>query len=323
MRREALLHAIREAVARGIAGLPHVEEWMQQADVLTQTREWLSDEGVDPRAARVVLAYVYMSCGAGEVFEEGNAADRVMRCEVKRFYAAMQASLGGTHRDFPAAVSRARRFYRAWSVGDRDRTVTYLLASLRDASRQAPQDTAATLALVRAVGGAAAYQRGLSAARVAPLSAQVAAVAERAFWDVVKEQVAEGNYDGLYALLGELQEALLALVANAPREREKINDRFDADWIRQQGEHGCLTTETIQAMVGFLLATITDWCAPADDRSVRAWEERVRKELDATRDLPVADFVKRFLVSFLSEAFGHVQHMYRRVAALRRERNDG
>ena len=76
-------------------------------------------------------------------------------------------------------------------------------------------------------------------------------------------------------------------------------------------------------MVGFLLGTITDWCAPADDGSVRAWAERVREELDATRDLPVADFVKRFLVTFLNEAFGHVQDMFRRVAAMREERNDG
>ena len=315
MRNPTLLHSLREAVA---GGCDRVKVWIQQPDVLRQTRAWLSAAGADPRAARIVLAYAYMSCGATQLFHESNPSDAAMRAEVDLFYGTMQDSLAGKEVPaFPAAVLRARRFFRAWAAEDRPRTAESLIGTL--GAQSTPQQTAATLALVRAVGGGpSSYRRGLDAAGAVPLGAHVAAVAERALWDVVQEQASVGNFEGVYSLLSELQEAMLALVAHSPRECDQVNDRFDAQFIRQQGEHGCLSTANAQAIVRYLVDTIGGWCAPADDAAIRAWRVRVERGLEASAAWTVGKFVHAFLIPFLAEAFAHVRQLYGRISSAAR-----
>jgi len=147
----------------------------------------------------------------------------------------------------------------------------------------------------------------------ATLEARVREVAMRAMWDSVQAQVESGEYSGLFSLLGELQQAMSALVAHSPRAREALADRFDAKWIAQQAAAEALSLEDVHRLIAYLLDEIGGWQAPVDDDDMRAWAAQVHGLLASSRDLALEVFISRHLVSILQQALERVGRVYQRV----------
>ena len=123
----------------------------------------------------------------------------------------------------------------------------------------------------------------------AQLQDAVVEVAQRAFWDAIAEDVRQGRYETLFTLLEELEQSMRALIAHLPGAQADLKDKFDAQWIRQQAEHGALEASTVLNLMLYVAETIAGWtaladaerapvgrgCARADDRA------RAGEDLDA------------------------------------------
>ena len=97
----------------------------------------------------------------------------------------------------------------------------------------------------------------MQAVAPADLEGRVREVATRAFWDSVQEATASGDYSALFSVLGEMQQSMRALIAHSAQRLDEMDDKFDAKWIEQQAEAGCLTTELVQGLIRFLVRKIS------------------------------------------------------------------
>ena len=131
------------------------------------------------------------------------------------------------------------------------------------------------------------------------LEEQVRQVATRALFDSLKEQVAAGEYSGLFGLLGELQGAMSALLASSKAAQEELADRFDAKWIEQRANAGCLETADVHQLMRYLVERISSMQAAADDAETATWSTVVLQTLERTRAMALGDFIAAELPGFL------------------------
>ena len=144
----------------------------------------------------------------------------------------------------------------------------------------------------------------------------VTRVARRAFWDVLRADLLENNYDGLYGILQEMGDGMRALVAHSERAVDELNDTFDVKWLRQQVEAGCLTPKDVHGLIMHLARIISDWQAPVDAEETRAWVEAVESRLDEETELDA--LVSGLLVDFLTEAHERLGTIYARILSFDR-----
>ena len=147
----------------------------------------------------------------------------------------------------------------------------------------------------------------------------MAAAAQRAMLDVVKEQLAGGDTSGLFSLLGELQQAMLATVAHSVRQRDEINDRFDAKWLEQQAAAGALTLAEVHNLMLYVARTIEGWQAPADAPAAAAWVAEVTGLVEATAGDDLGPFIASHLPDFVGRAVDNVGAVYKRIVELQEE----
>jgi len=134
--------------------------------------------------------------------------------------------------------------------------------------------------------------------------------------------VGRGQYAGLFSLLGELQQAMAALIAHSPRHAEEFADRFDAKLIEQQAMAGCLTTADVHGLVAYIVERVSGWQAPVDDSEARSWAATIQAMLRETRETSLDVFIGSNLLGFLRTAFdrvGKVHHQRVVETAARRE----
>jgi len=283
--------------------------------------------------SRLVLALLCMAMDAERIFDCTVRGDKVMKREAKRFEAKLIAALSPSRavesgESVAASLHRAKRFYAAWSASDKPRTLDQLMASVVATSAHQRQHGMAaappeeTFAHIRGVGGAEAEaeaRRRFDGAwqtvrTTADLEATVASIAQRAFWDALAEQVNEGKYEALFSVLGEMQQAMTALVAHSPRLVEELNDCFDAEWLKQQADHGALEVGSVHRLMRYLATTIGEWQAPADEAEARAWVEASESALRSGAHMQeLTAFIAAHLVPFLKGATERLGQVYKRT----------
>jgi hypothetical protein len=69
---------------------------------------------------------------------------------------------------------------------------------------------------------------------------QVKATVERAFWDVVRDQLKNGEDDMIIPMINEIREQILNFLAPNSGTKEKVKDQIDMELIEQQFTNGCL-----------------------------------------------------------------------------------
>lgn len=261
-----------------------------------------------------------------------------MAREVTRFAAALRKALAGEAlpTPFPDAFLRARRYHSAWARQDVPKQASHVddtLAKLHGEvmavrARQAqegvpPAPPEDLLAQLRLLGGQEAeaaarqqFDQSWQAVSRDDLAARVREVAERAFWDAIKEQTLSGDYSGLFGVLRELGKAMGALLAHSASAQEDLEDKFDAGWLEQQAANGCLSSEQVRELISHLTKTISSWQAPIDDADTAAWGGAVGEMLKRTEGMPLAPFVAEFLLPFLRGAIDRVGKVYTRLLEL-------
>lgn len=319
---------------RALEGKDFVEvaEWMKAGATKRLLTEWLSTHAVDPKNTKYVLAILYMTHDAGTVLDD-SPNDRRMHSEAVRFRERLARALSGEPAPtFVDDLTRAVRFYKAWAAEDvvvQAQIVDETLARLMNEAMRSrmvtgtvPEDV---VAQIRLLGGADAETR-VRAQLERPwervegetdLQLRIRATAKRAMTEVLKAHTAAGNYEALFDLLGQLQAGMNALATHQPRTQEDIADRFDAQWIRQQAEAGCLTLESVHQFMRYLLETIGSFQAPVDAERVASWRQDTETVLAQTADMDLTAFLTEHLVDFLMSAVEHMETVVGRLMDLR------
>jgi hypothetical protein len=315
-----------------------VAEWMKSTETKRLVADWLATHEMEVKNVKYVLALLYMTHESGTVLSDSQH-DRRILAEATRFRQRLVRALTTDSSTIVTDVTRAVRFYKAWAAQDvplQAQVVEETLARLmNEAMRQrmtdgtVPEDL---VAQVRLLGGADA-ETTMRAQLERPwetvegetnLQLRIRATAKRAMTDVLKAHVANGDYEALFDLLGQLQTGMTALATHQPRTQEDIADRFDAQWIRQQAEAGCLTPAAVHQFMRYLLETIGDFQAPVDTGRVETWRRDTEAVLHEHADMELPAFLASHLVDFLMTAVEHMETVVGRLMDLRHamETND-
>eukprot|EP00058_Branchiostoma_floridae_P008394 XP_002593882.1 hypothetical protein BRAFLDRAFT_214749 [Branchiostoma floridae] len=102
---------------------------------------------------------------------------------------------------------------------------------------------------------------------------QVKETVHRAFWDALREELAEEPQTFQHAinLLGEVKEMLVSLLLpQHSRLRAQINEVLDLDLIAQEAEHGALD---VNRCARFVIDTMGRLCAPVRDKDIETLRE--------------------------------------------------
>ncbi|KAI8519122.1 T-complex protein 11 [Branchiostoma belcheri] len=105
------------------------------------------------------------------------------------------------------------------------------------------------------------------------LEKQVKDTVHRAFWDALREELAEEppTFQHAINLLGEVKEMLVSiLLPQHSRLRAQINEVLDLDLITQEAEHGALD---VKRCARFVIDTMGRLCAPVRDQDIETLRE--------------------------------------------------
>jgi len=108
---------------------------------------------------------------------------------------------------------------------------------------------------------------------VTSFEAHIRKVVHRAFWDVLKAELAEEPpvFNQALSLLNEVRSGLCnMLLPNQHRIKQGIVDRLDLDLIKQQAENGTLN---FQDYADYVVDLMSKLCAPVRDDDIKALRE--------------------------------------------------
>ena len=310
-----------------------IVSWMQKDVTKRCVGSFLDATHIEssPRNVKHLISLVYANADADNLFG-GNDYDRIMKREAALFCRRLRAHLDGTETadDFGQTFERATRFFRAWSHADRasmrhdlECTIRTLAAdSARSGASVDPPDE--LLELLERIDPRAAQDaresfspgRWTSADGVDDLARIVVDTARRAFWDVVRADLRDGKHDSLFGVLGEVHDAMMALIVHDGRRRDELSDKFDVEWLKQRAANDCLTLEDTKALIAYIADTIQAWQAPVDDAPVREWRRTVDDRI-LSYEGSLDAFVAGHLVDFLAEAHEKLGLIYTRVIGVR------
>lgn len=298
-------------------------KWMRSSDAMNVTRQWLLsfDFNGSDADVRTLIAFLYMDVEADFIFTS-SSADVIMRRETRtvvRQFDALLLDTGAFEQRllFANAYDRARRFFTAWSAHDRRQMTEHITAIIVACKTPNDAPDADLLEHLHNVGGEQAVRRARAEHEAhAPVAREnivehVTRTARRAFWDVLRSSLVEGNYEHLYGVLQEMADGMRALVAHSVRSIDDLNDTFDVAWLRQQVEADCLTTQDVRGLIMHLARTISSWQAPVDAAEAHAWVDDIESRANVETDLET--FVNGFLVDFLAEAHERLGTIYMRI----------
>ena len=313
-----------------------MSQWMKKKDTQEITKEALTKvvacTNINPR---VCLAMSMMACNPEETFDQNRTEDKIMCREAIRFHKTLIASLK-EHEDTDHADEdtkkideswkRASRFYMAWMRQDKTHTLEQLMASVvarRARNVQSPESEEPppeeTFAQIRLLGGETAEQeaRRMYAGAWRPVQAQnlassVADVAQRAFWDAIAQHTADGNYDSLFSVLGEIEESMRVMISYSSERQEDLKDKFDPAHLKQQVDAGALELDDVKRLIRYLAETLASWHASVDATDAAEWVASVNQTIDqAPQDF--VGFLISVLLPFLKDVVNRLQHLYGRV----------
>lgn len=300
--------------------------WMKADVTKTLVRDAFTAVGVSSCNPQCILALFLLATDDEALTDTEH--DVIMRTEAKRFHASMEKLFDGDASTISEDLRRAMRFYAAWRNADIPHTLDQLLASAvahcvrqRDAgvaeeSIEQPEDIFSQIRMISPEAEAEARQRCRQMwrpVRREDMTQTIAQVAQRAFWDVIQEQISQGDYSGLFHVLEEARGALNALAVHMPSTLEDLDDKFDVAFIRQQAEHGALETENVHGLMQYLIDVVSRLQAPVDDENARTWKENNQSIIDATKNMALDEFICAHLLTFLSQTIERLQLVYTRM----------
>lgn len=115
------------------------------------------------------------------------------------------------------------------------------------------------------------FQMVSSRERDDTVQGQVAKTMERAFWDILRQKLKDGDDEMLLGVIREIREQILNFLAPNSGTRERIKSQLDMELIQQEWVNGTLDFKELN---GSILNILGQLCCPArDERVVEAKAE--------------------------------------------------
>ena len=323
----------RAVLAQHQASFEALTNWMRKPESTQATQRWLEEitPSVEsplqyPRDAKVVLTFIMMHQEAEVMFTEA-PMDRVMQKLVAEWHAAFNDALEGRDIDrFGELTSKTRLIFAAWKSKDKAFLTQYLTdkISLMRAMKPKPpvEEFERVLQEIRSLAGEEAEataraqaDRHMTRCTRETLPGVIATTMKRAMWDTIREEMATGTFDKLFAVLGEMREAMLALTGHSEGERTDITEHFDVEWLLGRANGGTLDGLAVGGLVRYVTDKIVGMQAVADDAEAREWKEDTIRRLEAAPDLQ-SYLMGEDLQAFVDGAFERLVRVYQRVVEL-------
>ena len=316
-------------------------KWMRSQDVKERACQLMNDLGVDMQVRpQTVLTGFLMAMDADNFFTESDN-DAIMRREASRFTTHIRNAFEGRSMhettSLNGTVERFVRFFNSWRASDIPDTIDNLTASvvahgIRErengvAEPNAPEEILSQIRLLSPEAEQEARRRfHVSWTRVQPrnVTTTVMDVAERALWDVVAEQIRDQqNFDGLFGLLGEMRDAIRALLVHSERHVVNLNEYFDVDFIKQQADHGVLSVHDVCNLMNYIVTVIVPMHAPVDDGDAQRWKRETEAVISTADHYDIVSFSHDKLIPFLMATMQRLRNIYKRVVEFGERVEDG
>ena len=204
-----------------------------------------------PRSARYFIALLYID--TQEVLREDDPHDQALR----RALDATKATWWGTSMaDDPTITGRVRaglesfqRAYQCWVRRDEKETLRHLICMAVQAPPDSPDDPELTR-LLRHIGGerTCALVRMFRDNRNAifqRIAGDVEHICQRAFYDVMQEDVTAGRFERLFAFLHDVRTRMLSS-SGTGLDADHVCDMLDVDYLRMRQHNGTLDADSIR-----------------------------------------------------------------------------
>ncbi|RKO91645.1 T-complex 11 [Blyttiomyces helicus] len=139
----------------------------------------------------------------------------------------------------------------------------------------------------------------LKAPEPSPLEVQVRAMAKKAFFDGVREDMARGNYSRIVGLIGDIKLQLLSMVSEKGKIARDIAEVLDVEHIEQQLQRNAF--DTIRC-VSYIVRQMLSLCAPIRDAAIRSIETLPDLASAFERILDILDDMKMDLANYRLQA---------------------
>lgn len=97
----------------------------------------------------------------------------------------------------------------------------------------------------------------------------------KAFYDVIRESVRDGNHEHIVQLYAEIADRIAAKVKPTGRTHQRIREDFDVDLFRQMLTHGAFDGQALLGLVNTTFKWIRDLQMPIRDSDTAEAKQRV------------------------------------------------
>lgn len=150
----------------------------------------------------------------------------------------------------------------------------------------------------------------------------------KAFYDVIRESIRDGNHEHIVQLYSEIAERVANKVKPTGRAHQRIREDFDVDLFRQMLQHNAFTGQSLLGLVNTTFKWIHDLQMPIRDQDTAAAKQRVMESGTSMEEV-VPVYIKEVhgcldtLDQDLKEFYENrnhpvVQHMLQQVTSVRK-----
>lgn len=115
---------------------------------------------------------------------------------------------------------------------------------------------------------------------------QVETTFKKAYWDKLKEDMNNKNYDSLLLTLEEIRARIALLTPNRIDIHQSIAEYIDVELIKQMLEHDAMDNKFVTGLVNYIITTLKNLEAPVQNVKTETWREETLKLLEDTKDIP-------------------------------------
>ena len=102
----------------------------------------------------------------------------------------------------------------------------------------------------------------------------------KAYWDILREEIENNNFDGVLKILKEIKLLLKNLLPNKIKFHNELDEYLDIDFLSQLINNNVLEPQNIQNLVFYIIDNIRKLQSPADDDDTNTWELEIKKDIE-------------------------------------------
>lgn len=268
-----------------------IEKWVLLPETVKQAKELLKQLKIDASPHLFLSAFIVSSDPKG--FEK------------ELYYSALKV----THSCKINSIEKKLiedyiQLFKLWSQKDKETTTDELIKSYHQLTvmqmntpnktfKETLQDKKEELKqMIYGVSGRAGITKML---QIAPVVID-SSIAEKAYWDVLKEEIAESppKLVMLSKLLDQIKTNLLAIIPEKTHLHKAFQEEFDLTIFKQLVEVNHLDATYIGNLCLYLISTIQKLQSASEDKDTTEWQEQVQLYFNGHQQQTLAEFLSNF-----------------------------